>query len=399
MKHSDKITPTAVPPRVCRRSRFLLAGRRGSLGILGIALLAGLVAPATLAKPPTPTGALALSAELKAMLDSGPPKSVEGLRMVQEQIRRVVAAARPVTVAIELSDSVGSGVIISAEGLVLTAGHVSVEPNRELMVRFPDGRRVKGRSLGVNHRIDSGLVQITEAPTVHNNEVESDEASQELPAVASGWPFVPLAQTEPKAGDWVIGLGQPNGFVQGRAPPVRVGRVLHTSGDTLNTDVTLVGGDSGGPLLNLRGEVVGIHSKIGERITSNYHVPVGSYQREWERLLAGRMTGLPEDEDAADWRPLVGMAVQEVDDELVVTQVFPNKAADEAGVQVGDVLLRFADREVKRAADIDRTVRRQEPYSRVPLVVRRSGVSVEFEVWLGRSPKGFPGTQLAEELR
>ncbi|MEO0531802.1 MAG: trypsin-like peptidase domain-containing protein [Planctomycetota bacterium] len=343
-------------------------------------------------------GPLAISAELEAVLDGGLPKSVDDLRLVQEQVRRVVAAARPVTVAIELSDSVGSGVIISAEGLVLTAGHVSVEPNRELRVRFPDGRRVKGRSLGVNHRLDSGLIQITDPPTVPEDESSDAESDSEGPAkVAEGWPFVPLAEGEPEEGDWVIGLGQPNGFVQGRAPPVRLGRVLTTSDDSLNTDVTLVGGDSGGPLLNLRGEVVGIHSKIGESITSNYHVPVGSYRREWEELLAGKMTGLPEDQDPADWRPLVGMAVREVDGELVVTQVFPDKSADDAGVKVGDVVLRFDGRAVATTAEIDRAVRRQEAYSRVPLVVRRDAETVELEVWIGRTLRGFPGSRPAED--
>lgn len=341
---------------------------------------------------------MAISAELEAVLDGGLPKSVDDLRLVQEQVRRVVAAARPVTVAIELSDSVGSGVIISAEGLVLTAGHVSVEPNRELRVRFPDGRRVKGRSLGVNHRLDSGLIQITDPPTVPEDESSDAESDSEGPAkVAEGWPFVPLAEDEPEEGDWVIGLGQPNGFVQGRAPPVRLGRVLTTSDDSLNTDVTLVGGDSGGPLLNLRGEVVGIHSKIGESITSNYHVPVGSYRREWEELLAGKMTGLPEDQDPADWRPLVGMAVREVDGELVVTQVFPDKSADDAGVKVGDVVLRFDGRAVATTAEIDRAVRRQEAYSRVPLVVRRDAETVELEVWIGRTLRGFPGSRPAED--
>lgn len=326
-------------------------------------------------------GPIELPASLADAMSQGPPKTVEQLRDLQNQVRRVVDAALPVTVAVELDNSVGSGVIVSGDGLVLTAGHVSVEPNREVVVRFPDGRRVKGRSLGVNHDLDSGLVRISDAPSTSDGES------------LDAWPHVPVSDRKLELGEWVVGLGQPNGFVPGRAPPVRLGRLLSIEGKALNTDVTLVGGDSGGPLLNLRAEVVGIHSKIGEQITSNYHVPVAAYSDEWERLIDGRMTGVPEGEDPSDWRPMVGVAFREVGGELVVTQVFPGRAAEEAGVETGDVLLALAGREVGAdQASLMSAIMRLEPFERTKLTVRRGKEELALDLWLGRGPANFPGT-------
>ncbi|QDV80305.1 S1C family serine protease [Botrimarina mediterranea] len=338
---------------------------------------------------------LAIPTELAESLRPGPPKTVKQLRMLQDQVRRVVALGRPVTVAIEMNDSVGSGVIISADGLVLTAGHVSIEPNREVSVRFPDGHRVKGRSLGVNHELDCGMVRISVPPPSPDEDSSDSAVTGSLPA----WPFLPIATEAPKPGDWVVVLGQPNGFVEGRNPPVRLGRVLSIDDQMINTDATLVGGDSGGPLFNLRGEVVGIHSKIGEQITSNYHVPVTAFRREWQRLNDGRMTGVPDGEDPDDWRPFAGLTLREVNGALVVTQVFPRRSAAEAGLLSGDILLEIDGKQPESLAEVDRTIRNSEPYTRVPVVIDRQGTKIELTLWLGRATTDFPGARLDNEDR
>lgn len=375
------------------------ASERGFGGFVAV-LAATLAITATIwaEEPAAPaTAPIAVPEALREAIRSGPPTTVEQLRLLQRQVRRVVAFGRPVTVAIEMNDSVGSGVIISADGLVLTAGHVSVEPNREVTVRFPDGRRVKGRSLGVNHDLDCGLVRITDdPPAVESNAVEGDVVEGEA---EPAWPFAPIAEELPDPGDWVVCLGQPNGFVEGRNPPVRLGRVLSVNNDTINTDATLVGGDSGGPLFNLHGEVVGVHSKIGEQITSNYHVPVAAFRREWRRLSDGRMTGVPDGEDPDDWRPFAGITLREVDGALVVTQVFPRRSAAEAGFSAGDVILELDGETPDGLADVDRLIRKNEPFSRVPVVIEREGVKIELSLWLGRAPTDFPGAQLADEGR
>lgn len=363
---------------------------------ISLALAGVLAGSLSLASEP-----IELPSQLAAAIAEGPLKTVEELRLLQEQVRKVVEVARPITVAVELNDSVGSGVVISPDGLILTAGHVSAEPNRAVSIRFPDNRRVAGRSLGLNHELDSGLVRITkvapETKLEKPTEGSDAEAGSEVEKAPTAWPFVPLAKEGVKPGDWVIVLGQPNGFVKGRTPPVRLGRVLHVKDDLITTDATLVGGDSGGPLLNLRGEVVGIHSKIGKEITSNYHVPVEAYHREWDRLLEGQMTGLAVGEDPDDWQPQIGLAVSRRGERVVVTQVFADRAADEAGVQPGDVLLELDGDTIDSVPHLLRLVKRQRAFDHVPLLVERDGSQVELDVWLGRAGSDYPGATLAQE--
>lgn len=343
--------------------------------LLPLLLALGTATQAAKAGEPLP-----LSKPLQVMLKHERPESVADLRYLQEQVRQVVDVVRPVTVSVELNDSAGSGVIISADGLVMTAGHVSALPNRKVWLRFPDNTRVQALSLGVNHNLDSGLIRILDDPPTEE-----------------GWPFVPIAASPAKPGDWVVAVGQPNGFVADRAPPVRLGRVLHSRDEAMiSTDATLVGGDSGGPLMNLSGEVVGIHSRIGEQITNNFHVAVAAYQREWDRLLAGRMTGTPDGEEWSDWRPQIGLALRFQKGGLqsgacVVTQVFPDSAAAEAGVQVGDILQSFAGETISDAATLSRLATRQEAFNRVSLQLERDGKEQSIELWLGRTAIDFPG--------
>lgn len=309
------------------------------------------------------------------------PKSIEDLRNIQSKVRDVVKQARLSTVSVEMNGSAGSGIIISPDGLVLTAGHVCVEPNKKVWVRFPNDRRYLGRTLGVNHNVDSGLVQIIDY----------------LPIGLTEWPHTPLCSEPIDIGEWVVGLGHPNGYEKGRQPPVRLGRVLFVRKDTISTDVTLVGGDSGGPLFNLAGEVVAIHSRIGRRITDNLHVPVGSYQAEWEELIAGRMYGQPDDDNPEDSRPLFGLAARMINGRCVVTQVFPNRPAADAGIKVGDILLRIDDQPITSIRRLQRMTNQLDPFERVTVKVLRKDREVEIEVWLARTNRWFPGIDGAEE--
>src|SRR5262249_42222176 len=154
---------------------------------------------------------------------------------------------------------------------VLTAGHVSGTPNREAMLVLADGRRVKAKTLGNNRGIDSGMMKIT---------------------TEGKYPFVPLGNsTDLKKGQWVITVGHPGGYNPNRSPVVRVGRVLNRTNGYIESDCTLVGGDSGGPLFDMQGNLVGIHSRIGWNITDNVHVPVDTYRDTWDRLAKAESWG------------------------------------------------------------------------------------------------------------
>jgi len=195
------------------------------------------------------------------------PKTPQELLALEAQVKQVVSKALPSVVGIRIGNEQGSGVIVSEDGLVMTAGHVSGRANQEAVVILHDGRTVKAKTLGVFRSGDAGLVKITEA---------------------GKWPFLERGRSaDLKPGDWCIALGHPLGYMKDRPPVVRAGRIVQVGEGLLQSDCTLVAGDSGGPLLDLQGRIIGIHSRIGGAINMNFHVPVDLFTTHWDRLLRG----------------------------------------------------------------------------------------------------------------
>ncbi|MBX3748429.1 MAG: trypsin-like peptidase domain-containing protein [Verrucomicrobiae bacterium] len=199
------------------------------------------------------------------------PDSVADLAAMEAHVMALVRQVTPSVVAVRVGGSTGSGVVISADGWVLTAAHVAASPNRPVRFLFPDGRTVRGRTLGTNHRMDAGLARIEE---------DGD------------WPWVPVGEAGSGVlGEWVLGLGHPGGFDPDRSMVVRLGRVIRRTAMALQTDSILSGGDSGGPLFDMHGRVVGIHSRISNSTAENYHVPIDAYLEDWVRLIRGENWG------------------------------------------------------------------------------------------------------------
>jgi serine protease Do len=200
------------------------------------------------------------------------PENVKDLQEMQAHVRRVLRKVIPCTVAIcQAKCAVASGVVISKEGYVLTAAHVSSTAGREYPVILPGGKVLKGETLGANRAADIGLIKITDKYT---------------------GPWLEIGQSaDLKQGDWVIATGHAGGYKEGRSPPVRFGRVLEVNGSHIRTDCPLVGGDSGGPLIDMRGKVVGVHRSIGADITSNVHAPVDAFRKDRERIVKGEVWG------------------------------------------------------------------------------------------------------------
>ncbi|MEM1303589.1 MAG: trypsin-like peptidase domain-containing protein [Planctomycetota bacterium] len=316
---------------------------------------------------------LPVSAELREAVSKRYPENVDDLRAIQQQVRRVVEQVRPTVVAVQIGGAIGSGVLVSEDGLVLTAGHVAIKPNLPVTFFFPDGSRARGRSLGLDRSIDSGMLRITDP---------------------GPWPFTPIGRAGAlERGDWVVTLGQPNGFFADRAPPVRLGRVLSVDDEVIHTDCTLVGGDSGGPLVNLKGEVVGIHSRIAKAITSNFHVPIAAYRSDWDRLLAGQDWGSElTSEEEPRYQTWIGLLAERNKSPCRVTQVLPNMPAAQAGVKVGDIILRYEGEKIDTVEDLALMVLKSKPEQKVTLEISRDGKRMPIEVWLGRIAKGFPGS-------
>jgi len=223
-------------------------------------------------KPATkPSKPLSLAATAKPI--SASPESISELKAIEQRVEEVTRTVMPAVVGITVGSGQGSGVIVSPDGYVLTAAHVSGEANIDISLTMPDGRRVKAKTLGLNKGIDSGLCKITEP---------------------GEWPYCEIGKSgDLKKGQWVLALGHPGGYRRDRPPVLRLGRILSSTGpnDFIMTDCTLVGGDSGGPLFDLDGKVVGIHSRIGPSTLNNMHVPADTYTQTWDRLAKGELWG------------------------------------------------------------------------------------------------------------
>jgi serine protease Do len=275
------------------------------------------------------------------------------------------------TVGVRIGNSSGSGVIVSEDGYVLTAGHVSGEPGLDVVFILHDGREVKGKTLGANHGIDSGMMKIT-----------SDEK----------WPFVPMAPSESTdAGQWVIALGHPGGYMTGRAPVVRLGRILFANRNVICTDCTLVGGDSGGPLFDLYGRVIAIHSRIGWQTTTNFHVPISTYRETWDRLATSEMWGGTFNDQSAGLHPLLGIAGGARQKPCRVRQVFPGSPAERAGVTSGDIIQKFGTDKVTNFAELAKFLSKQKPGNKIALEIERGGKTISLSIVLGGRHRPIPG--------
>ena len=263
--------------------------------------------------------------------------SIEELKERERKVKKVVSELMPTVVAVVGNDqpATGSGVIINEDGLIMTAGHVTEAAGKELTIIFPDGRSVKGESLGANRTRDAGLARITEE---------------------GKWPFAKIGDSKKaKLGEWLIAMGHPGGYDLNRSPPIRLGRLISSgSMGMLRTDCTLVGGDSGGPLFNLEGEVIGIHSSIGGSLAENRHVPSSVFKAGWDRMLAGEIWGSLGMMAAGvnPDRPMLGVRMNDSNGQVTVDKVFPNSPAKRAGIEDGDVILKIDGIAAEQMSDV-----------------------------------------------
>ena len=190
-------------------------------------------------------------------------------------------------------------------------------------------------------------------------------------------------------GQWVIAIGHPGGYQAGRPPVVRVGRILEVSAKHLRTDCTLVGGDSGGPLFDMHGQVIGIHSRIGGSISYNIHVPVDTYTETWDRLAAGELWGTPLGGVGMGKlapAPYLGVRPDPDSRQFRIQSVTANSPAAKAGLRDGDVLLKVDNVEIDSVADFDAALRGMKPGNEITLVLRRGDERLTITVMLGKRP-------------
>lgn len=262
----------------------------------------------------------------------------------------------------------GSGFIVSADGIILTNAHV-VEGADQVSVKLTDKREFKATVLGVDKPTDIAVLKI--------------EATN-LPIVPLGDP----AQTE--VGDWVLAIGSPFGFENSVTAGIvsAKSRSLPDEGYVpfLQTDVAINPGNSGGPLINMRGEVVGINSQIYSRSGGfqgiSFAIPIDEAVRVADQLKAnGRVTrgriGVQIDQVSKDVAESLGLGQPRG---ALVRGVEANSPASRAGVEPGDIILKFDGKAIEKSLDLPRLVGNTKPGTRSTLSIWRRGAARDLSI-------------------
>ncbi|KJS26315.1 MAG: Do family protease [Hyphomonadaceae bacterium BRH_c29] len=268
--------------------------------------------------------------------------------------------------------SLGSGFVISADGYVVTNNHV-IEGADEIEVNFSDGQVLEAELVGRDQDTDLAVLKVKSAKPL---------------------PFVSLADSDhAEVGDWVIAIGNPFGFggsvsagiISARNRDLNAGR----SDDFIQTDAAINRGNSGGPLFNLGGEVVGVNTAIisptGGSVGIGFSVPSNLVNRITSELIkSGRIR-----------RSWLGVNVQDADEALVrayratgkggviVTRITDDGPADKAKLEVGDLILSFSGQPVASVRELTRIITDTPIGKEVPVRLVRDGRARTFTVTMG----------------
>lgn len=267
--------------------------------------------------------------------------------------------------------SLGSGFIISGDGFVMTNAHV-IDGADEVTVKLLDKREFRAKVIGADKRTDVALLKI--------------EASG-LPAVRMG------DSSQLKPGEWVVAIGSPFGFEHSVTAGIvsAKGRALPQENYVpfIQTDVAINPGNSGGPLFNLKGEVVGINSQIFSRsggfMGISFAIPIDlamdiqQQLRSRGRASHGRM-GVSIQEVTRDMAESFGLSKA---GGALVNSVEPNGPAARAGIEPGDVILRFEGKPISASSDLPRLVGLARPGTRAQVDLWRKGQTRSVTVTIG----------------
>ncbi len=312
--------------------------------------------------PNVGTGAPKDLGEFPDHLVSNPPKSLKDIQLLEKRVQSVLKKVAPATVSV----SGGSGVVISKDGLILTVQHVSRTPGRNVRVTFPNGKTARAVTLGGYAGVDGAMMKIT------------DEGQ---------WPHVEMGESKSlKDGQWCVAVGFPVSFDRGKQPPIRLGRVLRKSQTVLMTDCTIMGGDSGGPLFDLNGRVIGIHSRVNSSLSRNIHVPVDVFTTYWSRFLASESWSSRRGSRTTTNRGYLGVRRAENSDEAVVDSLIKDGAAEKGGIKVGDKIIEFDGQAIKNFTELQLAIRKKKARDRVSVKVLRDGKEHLLRVRLGADP-------------
>ena len=297
--------------------------------------------------------------------DKKAPETRKDLEAIQSALIKALPKTRAATVCIEIDEGSGTGVIVSPDGLVLSAAHVSTGVGKKVTLILEDGTKVKAKTLGLVADKDAAMMQIL------------DEGP---------FPFVEIDRKDSaRLGDWVFALGHSGGFDEARGLVVRLGRLVRMANSTFQSDCILIGGDSGGPLFDLTGRLVAINSRVGGEVQENLHVPMSEFITHWDRMLESEFIGEgPYAEKPVKGSGFLGLATDaRPEGGLTVTKVGKKTPAETAGFKEGDVILKLNDTPLATREDLQDLLKEMSAGDEVTFDLLRGGKNETLTLNLG----------------
>jgi len=281
----------------------------------------------------------------------------------------------------------GSGFIVGADGIVLTNAHV-VRGASEVTVKLVDRREFRAKVLGADPTTDIAVLRID---------------AKNLPVVNLGDP------SRTRVGEWVVAIGSPFGFENSVSAGIVSAKGRSLPGDAavpfIQTDVAVNPGNSGGPLFNLQGEVIGINSQIYSRSGGyqglSFAIPINVALKVKDQIVAtGKVS-----------HARLGVGIQEINHSLaesfglkraegaLVSSVQPGSAAERAGIQAGDVILKYDGKPIGAAGELSALVGQAVPGDKVRIELLRKGESLAVNASLGAAQAAEPTARKATTER
>jgi serine protease Do len=274
----------------------------------------------------------------------------------------------------QIAQGFGSGVILSADGYIVTNNHV-IEGAQKIIVVLNDNREIEGRLVGADPNTDLALIKIEADNLAWLRYGDSDAL---------------------RLGEWVLAVGNPfnltstvtAGIISAKARNIGINATEYSIESFIQTDAAVNPGNSGGALVNQRGEVVGINTAIASRTGSftgySFAVPVTIVRKVVEDLK----------EFGEVQRALLGVSIETVNADaakkyqlekiegIYVRDVVENGAAKEAGIRQGDVIIAVGNKKVNTTAELQETVSQYRPGDDVKITVKRNNSEKLFTVTL-----------------
>ena len=292
------------------------------------------------------------------------------LRRIESMLETVIPKVSPCVVSI---GETASGVIVKPNGIIITASHVTRKAGRVLIVRLQDGRTVKGVTLGSNAANDTSAIKLLDD---------------------GPWPYLKTVSPDytAQAGQWCVAFGYPLSWPRDKPASARIGRVTGQYRGKIVTDCPIMGGDSGGALVDLNGNLLGINSSVRLDVTQNLHVSIQRYRQDWNYMMkrqdvdivtAKVATGESDGQAApAVKRTYLGIYAESIQNGVRIRDVRRNSPAEKAALLPEDVIWQIDKTPINSFAELIKYLGTRRGGDQILVGVNRFGVNLEINVTL-----------------